>query len=233
MLRFLLFLFCTAFVQFSCFCYEGPFLVQHLQNAINNAEKGISKLPKEILAINGMSSPKVRHFLNNLCSLPQATYLEIGSWQGSTFISALYENMGTLQSATSIDNWSGRTKKQFEDNCAKHLKGLPFIHFSLDCFAVNPETIIKKPVNIYFYDAGHTFFDQERAFTHYNCILEDNFIAVVDDYNAPAVKKGTISAFKKLGYNVLFEKCLPASFNGDTAEWWNGLYVAVISKPKK
>jgi hypothetical protein len=58
------------------------------------------------------------------------------------------------------------------------------------------------------------------------------WIAIVDDWNFPEVPLGTKAAFEKLNYRVLFEVVLPAQHNGDVANWWNGLYVAVIHKPK-
>jgi hypothetical protein len=67
-------------------------LIQYVQLSVENAERGQSKLTPEILTIDGMSSPKIRHFLNNICSYPGASYLEIGCWKGSTFVSALYKN---------------------------------------------------------------------------------------------------------------------------------------------
>ncbi len=68
------------------------------------------------------------------------------------------------------------------------------------------------------------------AFTYFDPILDDLFIAVVDDWNWDDVKTGTRLAFEKLDYHVLYEVELPASANGDTLNWWNGLYVAVISR---
>ena len=89
----------------------------------------------------------------------------------------------------------------------------------------------KKPVNVYFYDGGHTATTQEKAFTYFNPILDDLFIAVVDDWNWDCVVEGTFMAFDKLRYEVLFDIALPANGNGDLENWWNGLYVAVIRKP--
>ena len=71
---------------------------------------------------------------------------------------------------------------------------------------------------------------QEKAFTYFNSLLSQTFIAIVDDWNWDAVKIGTRNAFQTLGYEVLFEYELPASFCGDTAQWWNGLYVAVVRR---
>ena len=85
-------------------------------------------------------------------------------------------------------------------------------------------------INIYFYDGGHSQEQQKLAFTYYNSIFEDTFIAIVDDYNCDKVQKGTQEAFQELGYTILFEEYLPALYNGDKDNWWNGIYVAVISK---
>jgi hypothetical protein len=81
-------------------------LVASVERALVQAQLGISKLDKSIFFLNGMSSPKVRHFLNNLCELPDTQYLEIGSWRGSTIISALYDNHTTVSEAICIDNFS-------------------------------------------------------------------------------------------------------------------------------
>src|ERR1039457_3148727 len=64
------------------------------------------ELPTEILNIEGMSTTKVRQLINSICHLPSAeTYLEIGSFKGSTLISAAYNNKH-LKWACGIDNFS-------------------------------------------------------------------------------------------------------------------------------
>lgn len=204
-------------------------LIEHVTNSIKNAELGISQLNSEILNLEGMSSDKVRHFLNNICSLENGKYLEIGVWKGSTFISALYKN--TLQDAIAVDNWAlfSGPKDTFQKNISHFLENTIYTFYESDCFKFDLKKI-KNKINIYFYDGGHTFEDQKLAFTYYNEIFADTFIAIVDDYNWIEVQNGTQKAFKELGYNILFEQFLPSSHNGDTTSWWNGIYVAVISK---
>ncbi len=206
------------------------FLIEHVKKSIVNAELGISKLNNEILSLEGMSSNKVRHFLNNICSLPDAQYLEIGTWKGSTFISALYGN--NLLKAIAIDDWSefSGPKIDFQNNLNRFLTNNLYHFYEYDCFKFDL-ALVKNKVNIYFYDGGHTQEDQRLAFTYYNEIFEDTFIAIVDDYNHEPAAIGTQMAFEELGYNILFEQHLPASYNGDIENWWNGLYVAVLSKP--
>ncbi len=207
-------------------------VIAHVQMCIAKAETLQSNLNQGVLSIEGMSSPKVRHFLNNLCSMPNTHYLEIGCWKGSTFVAALYGNNQTISSAVALDNWSefGGPKDAFELNCATFLPANAYAFHSKDCFKIDPKSVCNNPVNIYFYDGAHTQEDQELAFTHYNEVLDNVFVAVVDDWNHPPVSVGTRSAFNKLGYKILFERILPARWNGDTENWWNGLYIAVIRK---
>ena len=52
-----------------------------------------SLLPDPILELKGMSGYRTRAFLNSICGVaPNITYFEVGSWKGSTFVSALYGN---------------------------------------------------------------------------------------------------------------------------------------------
>ncbi len=210
----------------------GQLMVAHVKESVENAYNGLSKLPNSVLAIEGMSSPKVRHLLNNLCSFPGTNYLEIGVWKGSTFISALFGNEANISSAIAMDNWSEfkGPRKNFLANCARFLPNSSYLFYSEDCFQVNLEPIFHQPVNIYLYDGAHTALAQELAFTYYDSILDDTFIAIVDDWNHLPAQEGTRAAFKKLNYHILYEIILPARYNGDREIWWNGFYVAVIQK---
>jgi hypothetical protein len=223
----------TVFSQNTCLTTREQLLISHVQTSITRAENLQSKLSSEVLDLTGMSSPKVRHFLNNLCSIPDVHYLEIGCWQGSTFVASMYENYGTVSTAVAIDNWSefGGPKQEFLHNCNKFLPRNYYSFYEKDCFAIDVKSICPGAINVYFYDGAHTQIDQEQAFTYYNSVLDDLFVAVVDDWNHPPVPLGTREAFRKLGYQVLFEAELPSRGNKDIEYWWNGLYVAVIRKP--
>src|ERR1051326_5428948 len=75
-----------------------------VQNAFDRALADEGKVSADVLGIRGMSGKKYRRFINNLIeTMPDARYLEIGVWQGSTLCSAIFENEVT---ATCIDNWS-------------------------------------------------------------------------------------------------------------------------------
>lgn len=204
-------------------------LIDHVRASIAAAERRESKLPDTVLKIDGMSSPKVRHFLNNLCSFSTCRYLEIGTWKGSTLISALYGN--SVECATAIDNFSefGGPRDEFRDNCSKYIPSGGYRFFDADCFEIDKH-LLQHPFNTYFYDGPHSFGGQMKAFTYFDDLMSDPFIAVVDDWNLKRVKQGTRAAFEQLGYSPIFEAELPAKRNGDMRRWWNGLYVAVVSK---
>lgn len=210
-------------------------LIAHVKSSIENAKQGISQLSQEVLEIPGMSSAKVRHLLNNLCQKDDVRYLEIGCWKGSTWISAMFGNENSVRHAVAIDNWSqfSGPEGEFLANCARFLPCFNFDYYSADCFSLKVEELFDEPVNIYFYDGEHSALSQELAFTYYNKVLDDLFIAIVDDWNWSKVREGTQEAFKKLGYQILYDISLPAKFAGDTENWWNGIYVAVIRKEKK
>ena len=80
--------------------------VAFVEECLKKAKSGTSKINQEILGLDGMSDPPIRHLLNNLCERPDTRYLEIGIWKGSVSISALYKNSSTVKSVALIDNYS-------------------------------------------------------------------------------------------------------------------------------
>ena len=202
-------------------------MVGHVKNSIEHAWVGISQILESTQRqIEGMSSTKIRHLLSNLCLFPHTRYLEIGTWKGSTFIAALCNNQATIEYAIGIDNWSEGGREDFERNCQEFLpkEHYNYEFYSENCFAINPVTTIKAPINVYFYSGDNSAISQERAFTYYNDILDDVFIVVVDRWSFESTREGVATAFNKLNYQILFEADLPAN----KVLWWDGLYIAVI-----
>lgn len=231
--------------------------VFHIDQSIHLAEMGLSRLHPLVYDIDGMSGRKYRHFLNNLMRFSPTfygharpiKYLEIGSWKGSTLCSAICNN---AIFAVSIDNFSEfqdmkivmegpAPPEAIKDNIAKTVAVSPIkskvLGLKQDCFVVNPLSL-SIDFDVYFYDGEHSYDSQYRAFTHFDPCLADTCVVLVDDYaidvpNPP--REATQQAFKDLGYRVHKDWYL---FNGNAtleqalAEWWNGVYVAVIEKTK-
>ena len=233
-------------------------LIEHVRKSIRKATIGVSKLSGEALAVEGMSSSKVRHLLNNLCNLKGTRYLEIGSYKGSTLVAAVVGNEETLVRASAIDDFSqfGGPRQAFWDNVDAHIH--PKLRFSNRFLFVEEDAFtdaaleeLAKPLklgrgdgnsesrsdsadreqyNVYMYDGGHTVEDHRRAFTHIKSLLAPLFIVVIDDWNQEQAKGGSREAFLELGWTVVYETELPSRGNGDEDLWWNGLAVAIVQK---
>jgi hypothetical protein len=189
----------------------------------------------------GFSGESFRHFMNNMGRIPDLNYLEVGSYCGSTLFSFLFNNLDNINKAYAVDNWSqfndvGDPKSSFFKNrdlfFPNGIDQLEVIEH--DCFTLDLSKI-KEKINFYFYDGPHSEDDHYNAYMYYNDVLDDEFITVIDDWNSNSVKRGTSSAFKELGYEIV------ASFDIDTTDlddwsahpdvnWWRGAYIAVIKK---
>lgn len=210
--------------------------IEAINNALFNANSGISKLSDEILALDGMSGKKTRHFYNNLISnIPGARYLEIGMWKGSSLCSAMYGNKATI---VAIDNWSEfeDPRKEFMSNLVKY-SGLNQVEvIEKDCFDIDVNKLGK--FNIYMYDGNHTEESHYKSLTHFIHCMDDVFIFIVDDWNWESVRNGTFRAIKDLQLTTLFQHEVRLTYDNshtpmDMAHktWWNGIYICVLQKP--
>ena len=70
--------------------------VDAVRDALADALEYRGRLPSDVLEIEGMSGKKYRFFINNLIARlgqgERASYLDVGSWKGSTFCSAICGN---------------------------------------------------------------------------------------------------------------------------------------------
>ena len=206
----------------------------HIENCFQNSESNISKITSDIINLDGMTGTKTRHFYNNLLSVDNMRYLEIGTWKGSSVCSAMIGNKARV---VCIDNWSefGGPKNEFMANFNKFKGENDAIFIESDCFKVDISTLPK--FNIYMYDGNHAEESHYKALTHYYNCLDDTFIYIVDDWNWKYVRDGTKSAIEKLNLKVLYEKEIRLTNNDShtpmhiaRTSWWNGIYVTILQK---
>lgn len=210
--------------------------INHIIRSISAADLKISKLTNDILNLDGFSSYKIRHLLNNILNINDANYLEIGTYKGSTFISALYNN--NIKNAYAIDNWSEFAEKEdikqiFMFNCYKYLEAKKFNFIEGDCFNID-KSLIKQKINIYLYDGNHDEQSQYNALKYYYDILDDEFIFMVDDFGFDHVERGTKNIISDLNLKSLFEINIQSSQNkkvgNDKLNWWNGFFISLLKK---
>ena len=217
-------------------------IINHVQFSISQAEAKCSKLCDDILKYEGMTGTFTRHFYNNVCSMPVPTnpnYLEIGTWYGSSSISAMYKN--TINGIF-IDNWS-----QFEGNKSKFIDAAEIYKTSstyklieADCFALSPDKVISndEKIHVYLYDGGHSYNDHYKAIKHFYSILDKHCIVMIDDWDWDVVRKGTMDAFRDLSAEFLWTKeiILPLSDlqgmpnHSGRYTWWNGIGIFILNK---
>lgn len=213
----------------------------YVQKCIENAENNISKLPPEILGMEGMCGNKTRHFYNNLIEhCPGgARYLEIGTWMGTSLCSAMYGNKANVVCIDNFSEFSG-PKTQFLENVEKYKGENNLLFVEQNSWDVDVTATFKEKINVYLYDGGHTYMDQYKALVHYYRCLDDTFVFVVDDWNWKPTRDGTLDSIRDLGLDVIFKHEIrltdddthtPLWSNGRQT-WHNGIGIFVLSKSK-
>lgn len=206
--------------------------VEHVKNSLIKADNNDSKCTADILKLQGMSGNKIRHLYNNIASMDECRYLEIGVWKGSSTCSAMCNNKIKI---TSIDNWSEfkGPKDEFFENASKFKGENDFDFIEKDCFKIDVDMLPKY--NVFIYDGEHSELNQERALVYFKDCLDDTFIYMCDDWNWSKVRNGTRNGIKNGGYEVLFEKEIYHNMKDgisdhDKLGYWNGFYIAVLRK---
>ncbi len=218
-------------------------LIEHVVDCINKAEKGLSKINpklksgKELLEFEGYTGTKTRHFYNNICSKQDTRYLEIGTWNGSSSIAAVYKNNIT---GLFIDNWCqfGGSSDLFIENISKYGNGSSSISFiESDCWKVDLSQL-NGTFNVYLYDGDHSELDHFKALEYYLPVLDDQFIFLVDDWNWFGPRDGTMRAIRELNLKIRFRHeifmspddllNMPNHIGKQT--WWNGIGIFVLEK---
>lgn len=219
-------------------------LIKHIDDSIEWGTLEVSKLTQDILDIQGITSNKVRCFLNNICNIDGATYLEVGVFRGATFCSAMY---GNDIYSIGIDNFMSpnltpQNVSQKIGNYYKHnIDILPqedFINNVKRFGNVNKTSVYKTDyqtfdfktlsnVDIIFYDGETKYHDQYVALNNMLPIFSKETILIMDDWNW---NKGAFDKFTE--DNNLFISHHREIFTSgeDSSDFWNGLGIFLIEK---
>lgn len=205
-------------------------LINMVDHSFAKADNLESKLTDAVMNIPGMTSVKIKHFLNNLCSYEGVHYLEIGTHRGGTLTAAMFQNTHNL--FVGIDDFSdfddGTVYRDLKDNLAKF--NLQPIFINAGCWFHETIAICPTGINIYFYDGGHGLEEQFWSLELYLHKLDRQFIFIVDDWNWQDSRDGTMKAIKDLCLDILYCKTVFTPDNGCSDTWWNGLGIFVLEK---
>jgi predicted O-methyltransferase YrrM len=202
---------------------------------------GLMRHPDPCPDVFGMASPKKLRLLNQLVACLPADgtdcYLEVGTYQGKSLVGALQGNPGRV--AVACDNFSlfddpvtPRNQKLLKENLARHGLIQQARLFDCDFRALLGRWREERlpPIGAYFFDGPHDEESQYQAIRLVEPLLAPQAIVVVDDWRLAAdsdsyAEAGTKRAVAESSQRWTFEHILPARYNGDREQWWNGLAV--------
>jgi len=179
------------------------------------------------LGINGMSTENIRYIINEYVKRYAKTYLEIGSYHGSTLISASMFNEDVR--CIAIDNFSefdeaGKNKSILLDNIENaKLKNIE-LH-DMDYIEAIKIIFDKEPdlkIDVYFYDGNHSYDNQLKGLNLLIDHMSESCIIFVDDTNWEQVQNANSDWLKN---NIEF-KCVNIFTEGNCSKtWWNGFTI--------
>ena len=189
-----------------------------------------------LVSVDGMSSPKVCNFLNRLVARMPAgeRYLEVGTWQGLTLLSAAYQNVEKVCIACDKfrfwGRWTGpgwRARRRFHSNLRRYRDRCAYIDFhQTTCERLFGEQRVQAPIGVYFFDGDHSQAGTRFGISAAGAVLSRRAVVLVDDWNIPEVRAGALEGFTAAGLDILWQRALAGDHTKNG--WWNGLGVFFI-----
>lgn len=211
-------------------------LIEHVQQSIDKALRHESWIDESVLSVGGFSSGVIRRLFSNLVHLPKSdpVYLECGLFRGGT-ICAVMNNSPTL-TVYGVEDFSqpfgqDGVRENLERNVATYRAGAHSVTIiDGDCFTIDLAQI-KRAVDVFFYDAIHSYEAQRDAITRFLPLLAQVSILVVDDFSWESVKTATREALRLIADKAVVEReWVLGNGQPDQPAWHNDVAVFVLRK---
>jgi len=213
--------------------------IKAIKEAIEKAKNHQSKMDETAWSCPALASLMGRHLMSNLGSI-STRYLECGVHVSGLF-SSVIRNNANLLSATANDSFASdetgdiKYEPQFYANMQKCIS--PTTEFKMlkgDTFSFAPNDVL-GPIDLYLYDAHHSYEAERQAVTHFLPAMADTFIFCKDDWQYGDVKRGTIDGLLDSGCEILFQQELlnDEPYNEEehrNMQWWRGYAVFLLKK---
>jgi predicted O-methyltransferase YrrM len=186
-----------------------------------------------------MTSIKKQRLLRTAfsCLPPGEAYLEIGTFQGKSLLSAMAGN--PRRPVYACDNFSEFQDRNSLQRLTANLRDHDAVErvtfFDGDFRAILSREHISDPVGLYFYDGAHDLDSQRDGVALAEPLLADEALVLVDDWrlaedSGSYAEAGTREALEhsRQDWELLYE--LPARWNGDHGMWWNGIGVLAFRR---
>lgn len=223
-------------------------LITKAEEAYLDAQNNRAKIASDwrVMDQYSLSSKKFKILLNNLCTLENSAFLEVGSFRGATICAAAYGNK--LLAAYAVDNFSYDPLSLYTDEQGQisntNPQGWPNIKIGfadivnkLDLnktvklhagdWNKTPDGWIKHKISIFHIDIRD---DVGEILKFYDKYLDDSFILVVANYNETDIIEQIGQWVENSKYLVAKKITKFSSSNADSDGWWNGLGIYVINK---
>lgn len=191
-----------------------------------------------LVAIEGLSSPRVCQLLNQLVRHMDRDecYVEVGTWKGLTLLSAAWGNFGRTCIGCDKFRFYGRftglglqARRALERNIRRHRGRTADIHFHhMSYQRMFAERRISSPIGVYFYDGDHSYGGTYEGITRAAPFLNERSVLVVDDWNDRTIRQATTDALQRACLTPLWHRCLPGNHSGE--QFWNGLGIYHLEK---
>jgi hypothetical protein len=195
---------------------------------------------RPLVDVPGLSSPRVCNLLNALVREldPREAYLEVGTWQGLTLLSAALGNFGRtcigcdkFRFYGRFTGWGLAAKRALRRNIQRYRGYTADIHFHhTTAERLFAERLVSTPVGIYFYDADHSYRGTRHGIEAATAFLAERCLVVLDDWNDPVIRRATADGLAAAQLHCLWQ----GELAGDqTARgFWNGLGLFFVEKGK-
>jgi hypothetical protein len=208
--------------------------IRAIEDAIERSINHQSKMDDVAWSVPALSSLKIRHLMNNLGAI-STRYLECGVHRAGLFSSTIRNN-DNLQMAVGIDSFASDEENEekiepiFHENVRKCIPHKPYLFFKGDTFSIDPRQFYSDwPIDLYLYDADHSYKSQRKAVTHFLPAMADEFIMCVDDFDWEEVSRGTREGLLEAPVQILYERVFKGN-NHDNETWWNGFAIFLLKK---
>jgi predicted O-methyltransferase YrrM len=190
-----------------------------------------SELPRDVRfaeileAVPGLGRANNLALLNVAagCLEPGESYVEVGTYHGSSLIAALLENVGDF---VALDNWSlgDGSQEQLARNLARfELAGRPKL-IEGDAFeTLRSGALDGKRVGVYYYDNGHEYEQQLDGMRLIEPHLVDGALVIVDDTDWERVERAVDDYLTEQPHATELLR-IDGKDRGHP-EWWEGMRV--------
>jgi hypothetical protein len=216
-------------------------LIEQLINCIKQAEEQGAIAETRNHVLSGYSGSKLIGVLERLVqSYEQASYLEVGVYQGLTLLSVALSNENVK--CYGIDNFAyfdpdGSNLELVMTRAEKlKLSNFEIINEDYEDALSNLSNHVALPIGVYFVDGPHDYRSQLMCLEIMKPFLHDRAVIVVDDSNYAHVRQANRDfLLVNPDFKLLFEAytdCHPGNMPVDQNArardgWWNGVNIMV------